>query len=307
MSIPKLQDKDKVTFKPLSTSIQAFQKNFTPLSTTAPSCSLVIGGMTSSSGPSSSSSSIRARPHHLSWEVRALPRLPEDSVTQEETVALPSSSSSSSSSSMMSADEKAKSLVDKTLPLEDVTKEKTLKGVGPADVEEDCGLHSGSISSDTGCSSSSDLSDRSSDEGLDAVTRELDSKQKRGAVGNNSQTETAKEAAGQFGNGSEPETDLIEGALSGPPVSWTGRPRSFSVQSEISLLAQPWNRVCNGSVARAFEKFGTKVESDVSPSCTAHHGSSSSSSSSTSTTATAAAAATGPHRSRRQSTPGPFK
>ena len=100
-----------------------------------------------------------------------------------------------------------------------------------------------------------------------------------------------KTSGRECGNGSEPEADLIEGALTSSPVSWTGRPRSFSVQSEISLLAQPWNRVCIGSVARAFEKFGTKVDVDTSGSSGIN------SSSSTSSTL----------RSRRQSTPGPFK
>ena len=247
-----MSEKDKTVFKPVSTSIQVFQNNL-PITPVATPTSLLMGTV-------QRNLEVLSRPRS-SWEVRALPRLPEDTVCslrQEDQI-----------TSVVSESGVDKVSEDKIL--ED-PKEKTVTAV---EVEEDYGLRSGSVSSDTGCSSSSDLSDRSSDEGLDA----------------NREHRRKKTSGRECGNGSEPEADLIEGALTSSPVSWTGRPRSFSVQSEISLLAQPWNRVCIGSVARAFEKFGTKVDVDTSGSSGIN------SSSSTSSTL----------RSRRQSTPGPFK
>lgn len=250
-------EKKKTAFKPVSTSIQVFERSLV--------AGAVAGGPTSSpSAPvtqgiqRNAEVTMRTRPHHLSWDIRALPRLPEDAICSprnEEPTPLGTPEGGMTKSSE-----------DKTV---EEQKEKTITA---PEVEEDYGLRSGSVSSDTGCSSSSDLSDRSSDEGLEG-TREP--RRKKTAGGRD------------CGNGPEPEADLIEGALTGPPGSWTGRPRSFSVQSEISLLAQPWNRVCVGSVARAFEKFGTKVDGDSA-------GSNPPSTSST-------------YRSRRQSTPGPFK
>jgi hypothetical protein len=247
-----MSEKEKTVFKPVSTSIQVFQKNLTITPVATPT-SLLMGTV-------QRNFEVLSRPRS-SWEVRALPRLPEDTVCslrQDDQI-----------TSVASESGVDKGSEDKIL--ED-PKEKTVTAV---EVEEDYGLRSGSVSSDTGCSSSSDLSDRSSDEGLDA----------------NREHRRKKNSGRECGNGSEPEADLIEGALTSSPVSWTGRPRSFSVQSEISLLAQPWNRVCIGSVARAFEKFGTKVDVDTSSSSGIN------SPSSTSST----------HRSRRQSTPGPFK
>lgn len=248
-----ISEKEKAVFKPLSSSIQAFQKNLvsaTPVPSPTPSTN-VTGGVSllEKLRPSAVEPGTRPRSHHLlSWDVRALPRLPEDVVCPariaEESIPSPVSEASGPGDSKV-------------------------KEVSAHETEEDFGLRSGSVSSDTGCSSSSDLSDRSSDEGLD-VAREL---------------ESSKPSAN---SGSGPEADLIEGAITSPPVNWTGRPRSFSVQSEISLLAQPWNRVCNGSVARAFEKFGTKVESDSS-------------------TVSNPPVVNRSLRSRRQSTPGPFK
>ena len=232
-SISKIvSEKEKTVFKPVSTSIQVFQKN---LPAGAPTSTSLVVAAAAGVQRSTAEASTRPRSHH--WDVRALPRLPEDAVCS--------------------------SREEEEDPPEEA-KEKS--SITASEVEEDFGLRSGSVSSDTGCSSSSDLSDRSSDEGLDA-TREPRGRRK-----------------GK--NGSEPEADLIEGALTSPPASWTGRPRSFSVQSEISLLAQPWNRVCIGSVARAFEKFGTKVDGDA---------------------ANPLGASSSQHRSRRQSTPGPFK
>ncbi|XP_046438155.1 serine/threonine-protein kinase Nek5-like isoform X2 [Daphnia pulex] len=249
-----ISEKEKTVFKPVSTSIQVFQKNLLTTPATTPT-GLLMGTV-----QRNIEASTRPR---SSWEIRALPRLPEDTVCspapQEEEEEGPAITSAASESGVTNSSE------DKLI--ED-SKEKTITAP-----EEDYGLRSGSVSSDTGCSSSSDLSDRSSDEGLDG----------------NREPRRKKTSGRECGNGSEPEADLIEGALTGPPASWTGRPRSFSVQSEISLLAQPWNRVCVGSVARAFEKFGTKVDGDTSSSNTTPP--------STSNT----------HRSRRQSTPGPFK
>lgn len=93
---------------------------------------------------------------------------------------------------------------------------------------------SGSVSSDTGCSSSSDISDRSSDDNLDRECRF------KGGAKKDSSGVSQKEEEVRF-----------------------GRPRSLSVQADASLLAQPWNRVCVGSLARAFEKFGTRVEPEL--------------------------------------------
>lgn len=265
-SISKIvSEKEKTVFKPVSTSIQVFQKNLltAPVAT---STSLVAAAAAAGVQRSSAAEvSTRPRSHHLlSWDMRALPRLPEDSICS-------------------SPRQEEEATTDaKNPPSSEEAKDPKSTAITASEVEEDFGLRSGSVSSDTGCSSSSDLSDRSSDEGLDA-TREPRRRNKGGGVGRD--------------NGSEPEADLIEGALTSPPVSWTGRPRSFSVQSEISLLAQPWNRVCIGSVARAFEKFGTKVDGDVVA------GPANNPLASTSSSSAAAAA----HRSRRQSTPGPFK
>ena len=241
-----ISEKEKTVFKPVSTSIQVFQKNLLTTPVTTPT------GLLTGTVQRNIEASTRPR---SSWEVRALPRLPEDTVCSPPQEG-PMTSATSESGINNSSEDKL---------IQD-SKEKTITAP-----EEEYGLRSGSVSSDTGCSSSSDLSDRSSDEGLDG----------------NREPRRKKTSGRECGNGSEPEADLIEGALTSPPASWTGRPRSFSVQSEISLLAQPWNRVCIGSVARAFEKFGTKVDGDTS----------SNNPSSTSNT----------HRSRRQSTPGPFK
>lgn len=252
-----ISEKEKSIFKPLATSIQAFQKNWVASGTPA----LATTSAASATGPlglpqekRSGEAATRSRTHHLSWDVRALPRLPEDAVCPSRIAEEPSTPS----------------IVE---PADGPEGAKVKELVSAPETEEDFGLRSGSVSSDTGCSSSSDLSDRSSDEGLDGTAPDGQSDDPKMA-----------DQDDQFG----PETDLIEGAITSPQVNWTGRPRSFSVQSEISLLAQPWNRVCNGSVARAFEKFGTKVEGDA-------------------TSSNSPSSANRSLRSRRQSTPGPFK
>ncbi|KAK2705958.1 probable serine/threonine-protein kinase DDB_G0278665 isoform X2 [Artemia franciscana] len=99
---------------------------------------------------------------------------------------------------------------------------------------------SGSVSSDTGCSelSSDALSDRSST----ASVSNWENGEKR------PETKTA-----------ETQTSSLEDIIGSG--DWRVRNRSNSVQADLSFIAQPWGRVCTGSVARAFEKFGSK-ESD---------------------------------------------
>jgi len=202
-------DKEKAVFKPLANSIQAFQKN-------------------------------SRTHHHLSWDARTLPRLPEDTVCSTEDI-------------QQQIKAHAAPPVPPLLP----------------ESSESSIPRSGSVSSDTGCSSSSDLSDRSSEEGPE----------RRDPVADTEVELPETEA-------SEAEELETEDAVA--PLNWSGRPRSLSVQSDISLLVQPWNRVCIGSVARAFEKFGTKVEDQpIQPLASA-----------------TTPAMTNNLRSRRQSTPG---
>ena len=238
-----LADREKAVFKPLASSMQVFQNKAPAASAASSTASLTGAQQRNPDLPT------RARPHHFAWDVRALPRLPED------TVSSPRQEEATEFSAVKTQQQTAENL--KT------NEESKEKPVAP-EVAAGFGLRSGSVSSDTGCSSSSDLSDRSSDECPD------------------------KEAQ-RDGGRSEQNQEINVVEETGPSASWQGRPRSFSVQSDISFLAQPWNRVCTGSVARAFEKFGTKVDGDVTVA------------SSTATTSNL------PHRSRRQSTPGPLK
>lgn len=244
--------KEKAIFKPVAASIQAFEKSSFVPSSTAPS------SLTSTQR--STDVPTRSRPHHFSWDVRALPRLAED-------VCSPPSEGPSMSSALIVPEEKTANQIQQQTKKSDSATTMELKST---ESDADFGPRSGSVSSDTGCSSSSDLSDRSSEDVSDRSPR-------RSKVGN----------GGKSGSG---EPELMEEVVTEPQAGWTGRPRSFSVQADISFLAQPWNRVCTGSVARAFEKFGTKVESDSS-------------------TAPSTSGASGylAQRSRRQSTPGPFK
>jgi hypothetical protein len=241
-----LADREKAVFKPLASSIQALQ-NKAPIANASLSATSLTGAH---SGAQQRNPDLptRARPHHFAWDVRALPRLPED------TVSSPRQEEATEFSAMKVQQQSG----EKSVKTKEEPKEKT---VSP-EVAAGFGLRSGSVSSDTGCSSSSDLSDRSSDECPDKDAQ-------RGRSEQNQETNAVEET--------------------GPSASWQGRPRSFSVQSDISFLAQPWNRVCTGSVARAFEKFGTKVDGDVT------------------VASTTAPTSSMPHRSRRQSTPGPLK
>ena len=255
-----LAEREKAVFKPLSSSIQAFQK----VSAANANTSTVLP--TAIRNPAELPS--RTRPHHFAWDVRALPRLPEDTVSsppQEE-------ATESIASAQQQPTTKDNTTTAAAAATGKGTKEKEKTATAPIDsaCQAGFGLRSGSVSSDTGCSSSSDLSDRSSDECPDKDTQ-------------------ARRDGGRCQQDQEGiNVNSTEESLTGPPASWQGRPRSFSVQSDISFLAQPWNRVCTGSVARAFEKFGTKVDGDV-------------------TVATSTATPAMLHRSRRQSTPVPFK
>ena len=245
-STTKLAEKEK----PVTASVQGLKKTLLPQSSSAASSVL----------PATQRSTDRPRPHHFSWDVRALPRLAEDPCS-------PPTEGPPSGSALIAPSD---NLGHKSNPVEtkdtDALNKKTTTQAPPSEPDADFGLRSGSVSSDTGCSSSSDLSDRSSEDVSDRSTR-------RRGVGIKSSKR------------SEPESMQEVVAESGPPPGWTGRPRSFSVQADISFLAQPWNRVCTGSVARAFEKFGTKVEENTTPAPSTSQFSS----------------------SRRQSTPGPFK
>lgn len=306
-------EKEKTVFKPVAASIQVFQKSQLPTQQhPAPFNSTTSSTLTSAPPPppppplplpllsarNSESAATRSRPHQFSWDVRALPRLPED--TGSPPAEEPSRSAPSFTSVVSKDEKKTKKLQPKAL------EDQNNKGIGkststrtPLEVEVDFGLRSGSVSSDTGCSSSSDLSDRSSDaEGAD--------RSNSSAVGATSKTASS---VGGGGGNSHREAMSEDGATPEPATAnWTGRPRSFSVQADISFLAQPWNRVCTGSVARAFEKFGTKVESEsAAGSATTTAAAASATAASASSISSASGHSKFANRSRRQSTPGPFK
>ena len=290
-SVPKTNsEKDKVPFKPSSTALQLFQKPgpLVPVAQAFPVSAstnpALMRRRNSCDRVSPTEAGSRSRPHHFLWDIRALPRLPEDSVSspKDEDTEAPNESSDK---------ESGQDVVDSaTKPVEEasarpVEAEKTEEVASAVDEKTPAELaadfpRSGSVSSDTGCSSgSSDLSDRLSDEGAD-------------------QSHRTREHASP----SEGETGLA------PAPNWRGRPRSFSVQSDISFLAQPWNRVCTGAVARAFEKF--QMKNDNEPTAGNSSGTSAPSGPSAPSAPTSNNGSSGSNgnnpalRNRRQSTPG---
>jgi len=294
-------EKDKTVFKPVTASIQVFQKGSALPSTTTASNS--SGTQLRSTEGVPVAVSTRPRPHNFSWDIRALPRLPEDvnspppedSGTSNSSLLLASADSKVSTGPLAATNAKEAAVKEKTELTKTLALD-TAKDRESSATDSLAGVRSGSVSSDTGCSSSSDLSDKSSSdaEGPEKALA-LSSLDRR-------RCDPSRQVTGD---------NLTAQAVVGEPaasVGWVGRPRSFSVQADISFLAQPWNRVCTGSVARAFEKFGTKVESD-----------SGTGSSSPSTAPSTVAASSPPlssgntttshytQRGRRQSTPGLFK
>lgn len=295
-------EKDKTIFKPVTASIQVFQKG--PVIPSTITASNSSGTQQRSTEGVPAATSTRPRPHHFSWDIRALPRLPEDvnspppedSGTNNSSLLLSSADSKVPTEALALAANAKESAVKEKTELTKTLAFDTAKDRESSATDSLAGVRSGSVSSDTGCSSSSDLSDKSSSdaEGPEKALAlsSLDRRRcdpSRQVTGDNL---TVKTVVG------EPTA----------PVGWVGRPRSFSVQADISFLAQPWNRVCTGSVARAFEKFGTKVESDSST------GSSSPSTAPSNVAASSPPLSSGNNttshytqRGRRQSTPGLFK